>query len=766
MGEGKTNMFGKTYNTIGSTDSNFIIKTKGDLKVQWGGKFIDIIKNGKIASSSTNILKTASSSDDISDNGIYLIPTEEGNEVWISIDGTKVNLAGEVGTTYVSFLAEQKEVTTDQKYTALTNAGFYYETLEEAQQAGIKAGIIFVIEENKLYLAKEGQLSEYIALSSNTGNDKNTYFDEITIKDLKIYNDGSNMTISSPSLQFKINEQLAISLDTQLRSYLSIAMQTGTFIQSNNATSTSGYRLYVKDGKSILEVDSLVWRDMGQVLGGTSVTRLDDVIVYSLHSNVIQSAYSDENNVTCTLRYSNSFPSQGKVFVIVPLSIQVNVDYEQEDTNIEVTADIGDMVATQDIKIQVLYVADGVEGTMQLTIPTGDSAATSNLSGISDFGIDGFTIISGPSNINGQDVVYGKGQLVECDIVNIDSQEITISMNSSISNLFLTNCEGSFIYLANAPLIKIIQNTIDILDRSKTIVDEDTLEERPDDTIHTRIGVVNEEDFDSLKECPEEQEEVGVGIYSDNFIGLNSKLYDVIFKKRCNFPRYDENIEIPEDFSDQKYNAIVPNINWIKELLKLAVPSGTIAMFNGKAELPEGWAICDGTNGTPNLVGKFIKAVASADEVGDNDSILDENNELILSQDYLPKHSHPHKAHTHSLSGDLSGTTGSSGDLSVSLEYSDYNWGIESVSKTFVTSVTGEGITTETGTVDGVSNIKTQGGTATGGSHTHSISLETDEGTSLSSATSEEQTLSDSEWPNKPLKIEPRSYSLVFIMKL
>jgi hypothetical protein len=57
-------------------------------------------------------------------------------------------------------------------------------------------------------------LSEYIALSSNTRNDKNTYFDEITIKDLKIYNDGSNMTISSPSLQFKINEQLAISLDT------------------------------------------------------------------------------------------------------------------------------------------------------------------------------------------------------------------------------------------------------------------------------------------------------------------------------------------------------------------------------------------------------------------------------------------------------------------------------------------------------------------------------------------------------------------------
>lgn len=765
MGEGKTNMFGKTYNTIGSTDSNFIIKTKGDLKVQWGGKFIDIIKNGKIASSSTNILKTASSSDDISDNGIYLIPTEEGNEVWISIDGTKVNLAGEVGTTYVSFLAEQKEVTTDQKYTALTNAGFYYETLEEAQQAGIKAGIIFVIEENKLYLAKEGQLSEYIALSSNTGNDKNTYFDEITIKDLKIYNDGSNMTISSPSLQFKINEQLAISLDTQLRSYLSIAMQTGTFIQSNNATSTSGYRLYVKDGKSILEVDSLVWRDMGQTLGGTSTSRLDEAIIYSVHGNIIQSAYQNENNIICILRYPNSFSSTGKVYVLVPLSIQIEVDYEQDDTNVQIFASTGDIIATQDIKIQIEYVADGVDGQLQLTIPSGSSSATYDLTGIQEFGIDGYTILSGPSNINNSGV-YGKGQLVECDILDTEVQELTISMDSSIQDLFLANCSGSFIYSSNVPLIKIIQNTIDVLDRSKTIVDEDTLEEKPDDTVHTRIGVINEQEFEELKKCPEEQEEVQVGIYSDNFIGLNSKLYDSVFKKRCDYPKYDESVEIPEDFQDEKYNKAVPNVEWIKELIKLAVPSGTIAMYNGQSEIPEGWAVCDGNNGTPNLVGKFIKAVSEIDQIGDNESELNENNEFIITQEHLPKHSHPHKPHTHNLGGDLSGTTGSSGDLTVSLDYSDYNWGIESVQKTFVTSVTGEGVTSETGTVDGVSNIRTQGGNATGGNHTHSISLDAEGGVSLSSATSKEETLEDSEWLNKPIKIEPRSYSLVFIMKL
>jgi hypothetical protein len=41
---------------------------------------------------------------------------------------------------------------------------------------------------------------------------------------------------------------------------------------------------------------------------------------------------------------------------------------------------------------------------------------------------------------------------------------------------------------------------------------------------------------------------VQVGIYSDNFIGLNSKLYDSVFKKRCDYPKYDESVEIPEDF--------------------------------------------------------------------------------------------------------------------------------------------------------------------------------------------------------------------------
>jgi hypothetical protein len=37
------------------------------------------------------------------------------------------------------------------------------------------------------------------------------------------------------------------------------------------------------------------------------------------------------------------------------------------------------------------------------------------------------------------------------------------------------------------------------------------------------------------------------------------------------------------------------------------VPTGTIVMWSGAlANIPTGWALCDGTNGTPNLVSRFI----------------------------------------------------------------------------------------------------------------------------------------------------------------
>ncbi|HVP22294.1 MAG TPA: hypothetical protein VMS77_00115 [Conexivisphaerales archaeon] len=44
---------------------------------------------------------------------------------------------------------------------------------------------------------------------------------------------------------------------------------------------------------------------------------------------------------------------------------------------------------------------------------------------------------------------------------------------------------------------------------------------------------------------------------------------------------------------------------------------GIIVMWSGpRADIPEGWALCDGTNGTPDLRDRFILSVSDGEEAG------------------------------------------------------------------------------------------------------------------------------------------------------
>ncbi len=46
-------------------------------------------------------------------------------------------------------------------------------------------------------------------------------------------------------------------------------------------------------------------------------------------------------------------------------------------------------------------------------------------------------------------------------------------------------------------------------------------------------------------------------------------------------------------------------------------PKGTIIAYYEKAgPIPKGWAICDGTNGTPDLRSKFIMGVGNLGDIG------------------------------------------------------------------------------------------------------------------------------------------------------
>lgn len=75
----------------------------------------------------------------------------------------------------------------------------------------------------------------------------------------------------------------------------------------------------------------------------------------------------------------------------------------------------------------------------------------------------------------------------------------------------------------------------------------------------------------------------------------------------------------------------------IKDSLKNfrdSMPVGSIIMFNGQAEeIPSGWAMCNGANGTPNLINRFVLASTAPGEKGGAATIK-------LTAEQLPRHNH------------------------------------------------------------------------------------------------------------------------------
>ena len=168
-------------------------------------------------------------------------------------------------------------------------------------------------------------------------------------------------------------------------------------------------------------------------------------------------------------------------------------------------------------------------------------------------------------------------------------------------------------------------------------------------------------------------------------------------------------------------------------------------MHSGITPIPEGWAICDGntytyngiTSVTPNLIGRFIKAVGNnIDVVEVNNPNLTSTNEFTLTIDHLPEHNHPHTEHTHTFTGTVNTDT-----LSV---ISDLSTTTTTYNAVYDSDGPLDAITSVTPTYEDLSNEHNVIGT-------------------INLATSEEESLN---WTNKPINIEPNYYALIFIMKL
>lgn len=72
----------------------------------------------------------------------------------------------------------------------------------------------------------------------------------------------------------------------------------------------------------------------------------------------------------------------------------------------------------------------------------------------------------------------------------------------------------------------------------------------------------------------------------------------------------------------------------------LSIPKGIIVMWSGAiADIPAGWALCDGNNGTPNLKDRFVVGA------GDSYAVSAKGGEAahVLTIAEMPSHSHTYK---------------------------------------------------------------------------------------------------------------------------
>jgi len=96
-----------------------------------------------------------------------------------------------------------------------------------------------------------------------------------------------------------------------------------------------------------------------------------------------------------------------------------------------------------------------------------------------------------------------------------------------------------------------------------------------------------------------------------------------------------------------------------------AVPIGGIIMWRGTTP-PSGWQLCDGSNGTPDLRGRFVVCVGGSNNyaVGDTGGV----DTVTLTTEQMPKHKH-------TVYGRSSGYAGAHNNSPEVITYATKNWG-------------------------------------------------------------------------------------------
>lgn len=582
-------LFGKNYQEAGSSSSPLLLRSNGEIKLQWGNKFIDLIKNGKINSEAKDYIFTVDTSDEIKANGIYL--ATEDSSIWISVEGTKTKL-NDADTTYVSFLTEQ-ETTPEQKQQALINLGLIYENINALNKANIVSGLAYVVESNKLYLIQNGVVSEYQIASTLPTSGK---FDDLTISNLTIKND----TINSSQLILAINNVPYLQLNDNI--LCSVPFLTDKLQSVNYNYNKSGFALYQDNGKSVLDIDSLNWRNIESELPKNQKTYITYTILgdFNVVTEVTDVSSEDESLYKLQLKYPNTISPKLSNYILAELETTYNIFLLTTKVQVQ-----------DDVSHNQIVLDKNIPETHQLYVKFSDSSTklySGNDAKLFDVNL---TVAEAYLYNNGIDTKYivdiGSSQKhditpLEFEIQEIDKYYIIIKLQNTLLASDLLNSNQLKIYQARVP--QFIQGGGFLALRKWD-------SENNKYVYHTIIGTYKESEFGISNDTSDK-----FGLYSDDIKVTGISLSGTQF--------YGQLPSFIETKPDTIANNQFPTMEIVNEKIKKAVddagdtnlalinksslPKGSIIMFNSAENIPNKWQICDGTNGTPNLIDKFIKA--------------------------------------------------------------------------------------------------------------------------------------------------------------
>lgn len=640
-------LFGRTYSTVGNSDSDFIIKTRGQVKVQWGKKFIDIIKDGKLNVDVSFIGSVDSYNDIGSKDGLYYV--KENGSIYLVVNGNKINILGDVDGTYVSFASKQ-DTADEQKGQASKNLGIRYSSKDEATEYGVTNGIVFLEDANRWYIVEDGVFTLYPSelespykkqliiskednsigalVISGQGNGNALIFNAGS-DTLSIYKDFDNYSVDSSS-------PIITTVGTTSTAELGLdglSLSKSLFcdsIESSSASDSTGFKLYMLDGKSILSVDQLMVRESSDIV---------DITYEELVTLIDSTSLSTATRYRIT-DFQNEWELTTKEDVI-------DEDEQAVDEN-------GDPLwQDEDETIPVIAVHKNTHPLIVSAITTSKLASTGTFDDNREWKVEYDPSYNETLSVNRYDEsgnfietveLAAKGRITRLtdekgNSCNYDFKHLRFKITedgvdkwiytfrNGEEDLSLTDtCKNNVLTVNN---YEIKSETVTVRDNGNIVTLQGTLSDNNFGTINSNFnfsGTANKLNVSGTLENVTFKEDSTIDevtIRSLTNVTFNESFSRTTFHSDINDVDFDTTVYAllydNEKVKDVYYNNNTVSVICIPDIAVATsgIPAGTIVMYNGTSGIPAGWAICDGTEGTPNLTGNFIKASETAGETGE-----------------------------------------------------------------------------------------------------------------------------------------------------